>query len=199
MRARYAAKVVFLDRWLGAIFGAMDELGLWRDTLLIFTTDHRTWNGDHSRMGKLGMHQYDGCAHIPFIACHPELGHGERCDQLVQLTDIYPTVLSAAGRLLPEMPSTRPLHGVDLLPAIADPTASTRECALMGMFGKSVSATDGDWTLHQSPVADDQPLYWYGYHQARFINYDLGPYEGGRWAAADGMTWPAPTSLHDKA
>lgn len=161
MRARYAAKVVFLDRWLGAIFDAMDELNLWRDTLLIFTTDHGTWNGDHGRMGKLRTHQYDGCAHIPFIACHPELGHGERRDQLVQLTDIYPTVLSAIGRPLPEMPSGRPLH--------------------------------------QSPVVANQPLYWYGYHLVRFINYDLGLYEDGRRAVADCMTWPAPTSLHDKA
>ena len=199
MRARYAAKVVFLDRWLGAVFDAMDELDLWRDTLLIFTTDHGTWNGDHGRMGKLGTHQYDGCAHNPFIAGHRELGHGERRDQLVQLMDIYPTVLSAVGRPLPEMPSDLPLHGVDLLPALADPSAPTRECALMGMFGKSVSVTDGDWTLHQSPVAANQPLYWYGYHLARFINYDLGPYEDGRRVVADGMTWPAPTSLHDKA
>ena len=171
----------------------------WRDTLLIFTTDHGTWNGDHGRMGKLGTHQYDGCAHIPFIACHPELGHGERRDQLVQLMDIYPTVLSAVGRPLPEMPAGRPLHGVDLLPTLVDPSAPTRDCALMGMFGKSVSITDGDWTLHQSPVAANQPLYWYGYHLARFINYDLGSYEDGRRAVADGMTWPAPTSLHDKA
>jgi arylsulfatase A-like enzyme len=110
--------------------------------------------------------------------------------------DIYPTVLSAVGRPLPEL--DRPLHGLDLLPVLADPAAPTRECALMGMFGKSVSITDGAWTLHQSPVAKNQPLYWYGYHLARFIAYELGPYENGRRAVTDGMTWPDPISLHDK-
>ena len=67
MRARYAAKVVFLDQWLGKVFDALDALDLWKDTLVVLTTDHGTWNGDHGRMGKLGTHQYDGCAHIPFI------------------------------------------------------------------------------------------------------------------------------------
>jgi arylsulfatase A-like enzyme len=196
MRARYAAKVVFLDRWLGVLFDKLDELDLWRDTLLVFTTDHGTWNGDHGRMGKLGTHQHDGCAHIPFIMCHPELGHGERREQLVQLIDLYPTVLAAVGRPLPEM--DRPLHGVNLLPLLADRSAPTRECALMGMFGKSVSITDGAWTLHQSPVAKNQPLYWYGYHLARFIGYELGPYAAGRRAVADGATWPDATALHDK-
>jgi arylsulfatase A-like enzyme len=113
--------------------------------------------------------------------------------------DIYPTVLSAVGRPLPEMPEDRPLHGVDLLPVLEDSTAVTRDCALMGMFGKSVSITDGAWTLHQSPTAENQPLNWYGYHLARFIGYELGPYENGRRAVVDGMSWPDPTSLHDKA
>jgi len=171
---------------------------LWKDTLVVLTTDHGTWNGDHGRMGKLGTHQYDGCAHIPFIMCHPEAGHGQRRDQLVQLMDLYPTVLSAVGRPLPEMPDERPLHGIDLLPVLENADAPTRSCALMGMFGKSVTVTDGDWTLHQSPVDDNEPLYWHGYHLARFIKYDLGPFDGGRRPVSNCSSWDAPTSLHDK-
>lgn len=198
MRARYAAKVVFLDQWLGKVFDALDEFDLWKDTLVVLTTDHGTWNGDHGRMGKLGTHQYDGCAHIPLIMCHPEAGHGQRRDQLVQLMDLYPTVLSAVGRPLPEMPDERPLHGIDLLPVLENADAPTRSCALMGMFGKSVTVTDGDWTLHQSPVDDNEPLYWHGYHLARFINYDLGPFDAGRRPVSNCSSWDAPTSLHDK-
>ena len=198
MRARYAAKVVFLDQWLGKVFDALDALDLWKDTLVVLTTDHGTWNGDHGRMGKLGTHQYDGCAHIPFIMCHPEAGHGQRRDQLVQLMDLYPTVLSAVGRPLPEMPDERPLHGIDLLPVLENADAPTRSCALMGMFGKSVTVTDGDWTLHQSPVDDNEPLYWHGYHLARFIKYDLGPFDAGRRPVSNCLSWDAPTSLHDK-
>lgn len=195
MRARYAAKVVFLDQWLGKVFDALDALDLWKDTLVVLTTDHGTWNGDHGRMGKLGTHQYDGCAHIPFIMCHPEAGHGQRRDQLVQLIDLYPTVLSAVGRPLPDK---RPLHGIDLLPVLENAHAPTRACALMGMFGKSVTITDGNWTLHQSPVDNNEPLYWHGYHLARFISYELGPFENSRRLVSNCSSWAAPTSLHDK-
>lgn len=191
-RARYAAKAVLVDRWLGHLMDAMDRLDLWRNTLVIFTTDHGTFNGDHGRIGKLQTHLFDAVGHIPFIIAHPELGHGEHRSQLVQLVDIYPTVLSAIGRAIP---ANR--HGVDLLPVLADAGAHTRDFALSGMFGKSISITDGDWILHQSPVSENKPLYWYGYHLARFIPYDLGPFEHGRREATT-TSWPTETWLSDR-
>ena len=87
---------------------------------------------------------------------------------------------------------------MDILPAIADPAAPTRDYALCGMFGMSVSITDGRWILHQSPVADNQPLFWHGYHLARFINYDLGPYQNGRRPVHNCPSWDTPTWLSDK-
>ena len=202
-QARYAANVVLTDRWLGVLLDAMDELGLWDDTLLVFTTDHGTFNGDHGRTGKLQTHQHDACAHIPMIMCHPTHGHGERRDQLVQLVDLYPTTLAALGRPLPEMPDDKPLHGVNLLPVIEDETASTRDYALTGMFGRSVTVTDGRWILHQSPPdtsADgNKPLHWYGFHDAKFIAYELGPVEtpAGR-RPVHTPSWGTPTWLSDK-
>jgi arylsulfatase A-like enzyme len=113
---------------------------------------------------------------IPFIVYHPQLGHGERRDQLVQNVDIYATVLAAFGRELPE-----DRHGVNLLPVLADPAAPTRDYAIAGQFARSATITDGRWTLHQGPDPE-QPLYWHGYHQQRFLGgpHTLGPYAGGR-------------------
>ena len=180
-RARYAAMVVLVDRWLGRLLDAMDELDLWKDTLLIFTTDHGTWNGERGRIGKLGTHQFDGGGHIPLIACHPGAGRGQTREQLVQLVDIYPTVLAAVGRPLPELPDHRPLHGVNLLPAIEGRNASTRDFAITGMFGASTTITDGRWALHQPPVESNRPLHWHGYTNWDFIQTGpLGPVVDGR-------------------
>lgn len=173
-QARYAAKVVLVDRWLGHLLDSLDRLNLWEDTLVIFTTDHGIYLGEHGRIGKLQTHQFSTVSHIPFIVAHPQLAHGERRDQLVQLVDIYPTVLEAVGRAVPP-----DRHGVSLLPVLADATAPTRDYAVCGVFGQSVTLTDGTWTLHQSPVAENQPLYWHGYHLARFLPYNLGRYENG--------------------
>ncbi len=194
-RARYAAKVVLVDRQLGQLLDVMDRHNLWRNTLVIFTTDHGTYNGDHGRLGKNQTHAHDSIAHIPFIIAHPEWGRGERRSQLVQLVDIYPTVLAAMGR---ETPPNR--HGVNLLPVLKDASAPTRDFAISGYFGSSVSITDGDWTLHQTPVPDNQPLYWYSSYLPKFqtgLNYRVGPFDGRR-RPAQATPWPIPTWLADK-
>jgi arylsulfatase A-like enzyme len=206
-RARYAGKVVFLDRWMGRLFDTLDSLNLWQDTLVILTTDHATYNGDHERTGKLQTHEFDAVGHIPFIVAHPTLAQGERRAQLVQLVDLYPTVLAAVGRPLPETQgegrADRAIHGVNLLPVLETPAtgpdaALTRDYALYGQFGKSVSITDGEWVLHQSPVAGNQPLYWYGYCLSKFMDYTLGAYSAGRRPVIDCPTWPEATWLSHK-
>jgi len=188
--------VVLVDRWLGKLLDAMDECDLWKNTLVILTTDHGTYNGDHGRLGKLQTHEHDAVGHIPFIVAHPQHGHGETRDQLVQLVDLYPTVLAATARPLPEGVE---LHGRDLLPVLADAAAPTRDYAIAGQFGKSVTMTDGKWILHQSPVDKNQPLNWYGHCLAKFIGYDLGPYDAGCRPVRNCASWPTPTWLSDKA
>lgn len=192
-RARYAAKVVLVDRWLGRLLDTMDRLDLWRNTLVIFTTDHGTYNGDHGRMGKLQTHQFDAVAHIPFIMAHPTLGHGQRRDQLAQLVDVYPTVLSALARPIPP-----DRHGINLLPVLADPQAPTRDHALAGIFGQSVTITDARWTLHQAPVPSNRPLHWHGHCLSKFLPYELGPYKDGHRDVLQEMRCPTPTWLSDR-
>ena len=194
LRARYTAHVALTDRALGLLLDRMDALDLWDDTLLIFTTDHGTFNGDFGRMGKLQTHTHSSIANIPFIVCHPDLAHGERREQLVQLVDIYPTVLSALGR---EIPPDR--HGVDLTPVLADSRAQTRAHAVCGMFGQSVTITDGRWVLHQPPAAENSPLYWYDYCLAKFLPYDLGPYVNGRREVRNCHLFEGDVWLSDRA
>ncbi|MCC2683681.1 MAG: Arylsulfatase [Paenibacillaceae bacterium] len=193
VRATYAAQVVMTDRWLGKLLDKLDEHDLWRDTMVIFTTDHGTYNGDRGRFGKIGTHEHDAAGHIPFIVAHPLYGQGERREQLVQLVDIYPTVLSAVGR-----PCPGDRHGVDLIPVLQDAGAATRDYAITGQFGKSVTITDGEWILHQSPVESNQPLYWYGYSLIRERRGAVvGEFADGRRPAESKM-FNMPTWLSDK-
>jgi len=194
LRARYAAKVVFLDRWLGRLFDTLDRLDLWRNTLVILTTDHGTFNGDHGRMGKLQTHEHDAVGHIPLVMAHPDVAGGQRRGQLVQLVDLYPTTLEAVGRPVPAG-----VHGVSLLSALAKADAVTRRYAIAGQFGKSVTITDGEWVLHQSPVAGNQPLSWHGYHLSRFMSdIRLGEYCDGRRPVLGYPSWAEATWLSDK-
>ncbi|MNI09024.1 Arylsulfatase [compost metagenome] len=194
VQACYAANVVLVDKWLGKLLDKMDELDLWSNTMLIFTSDHGTYNGDHGRTGKLQTHQYDAVAHIPFIVAYPNGEQGTRRNQLVQLVDIYPTVLRAVGK-----PCPPDRHGLDLTPVLEQEHAALRDYAITGMFGKSVTITDGHWVLHQSPCEENQPLYWHGACLAKFIHYDLGPYHEGKREVSNSPSWPTPTWLSDKS
>ncbi len=174
-RARYAATVVLMDRWLGRFFDTMDDLSLWDNTMLIFMTDHGTFNGDHGRIGKGQTHEFDGKCHTPFIVHHPKWGQGERRNQLVQNVDVYTTVLEAFGK---PIPGDR--DGVSLLPVLQDANAPTRDYAIMGQFGQSISITDGEWTWHQVPDLD-RPLYSYSYHTRRDApGIRFGPFRDDR-------------------
>ncbi len=200
VRARYAANVVLTDRWLGKLLDQLDALNLWRNTLVIFTSDHGTYNGDHGRIGKRQTHQHDAVGHVPLIICHPVHGHGASRAQLVQLVDLYPTVLAAVGKPAPR--PERGLHGINLLPVLEEAHARTRDYALAGEYGRSVTLTDGRWILHQSPpdvsAGGNQPLRWYGHRLSRYLPYELGPYEQGRRAVTNWPAWPTPTWLSDK-
>ncbi|WP_049823076.1 sulfatase [Thermobaculum terrenum] len=47
VRAQYAGKLTMVDRWLGVLLDEMDRQGLWANTLLILTTDHGHFLGEH--------------------------------------------------------------------------------------------------------------------------------------------------------
>ncbi|WP_335343103.1 sulfatase [Halomontanus rarus] len=197
IQARYAAMVVLVDRWLGQLLDSLDRNDLWEDTMVVFTTDHGTFNGDMGRTGKFhggtDTHNHEACAHIPFVVAHPEYGQGERREQLVQLVDVYPTILNAVGRPVPEN-----RHGMDLTSVLQDPKAELRDYAISGLWGASMTITDGEWVLHQAPVEGNEPLYWYGITGE--TDDALGPYdaEEGRRKANKPYPLGKETWLSDK-
>lgn len=193
-QALYAASVVHMDECLGRMMDVLDRNNLWSNTLLIFTTDHGTFNGSRGLLGKLQTHQFDPVAHIPLIIAHPEFGHGERRAQLAQLVDLYPTSLAAVGA--PVIPPD--LHGINLLPTLESADEATRKYALAGIFGNSVTLTDGRWVLHQQPVEGNKPLYWYSHRLPMFFPYDVGPYLPEQRREVDHVPYAGETWLSDR-
>ncbi|PCJ56910.1 MAG: arylsulfatase [Planctomycetota bacterium] len=94
-RAYYSA-ISYVDHQLGRILDELDQQNLTEDTLIIFTSDHGEMLGD------LGLFQkaspYDGAAKIPFILKYPgKIAKGQRKLEFVDLNDVLPTILAAAG------------------------------------------------------------------------------------------------------
>ena len=156
LRAQYMGKVTMMDTWLGRFMDKLDELGLWEDTMVVFTTDHGHDLGERRAFGKQFPH-YDSHANIPMLIWHPTApGGGKRVNGLTQTVDLFATLIDAAGADVPE--ANR--HARSILPMITEGADSPHEALIYGTFGQGICATDGKWTLFRAPV-EGKKLFTY--------------------------------------
>lgn len=114
-RHRYAG-VAQTDHVVGLIRNRLAELGLSDNTVIFYIADHNVEPGKATSFEK-GIH-------IPMIVFWPEKAAGIVNNALVSNTDVYPTILDAAGI---ELPEDHILDGVSMLPVINDPEQTSRE------------------------------------------------------------------------
>ncbi|HUW55220.1 MAG TPA: sulfatase-like hydrolase/transferase [Planctomycetota bacterium] len=112
IKACYTAQVSHVDEQVGRILGALDELGLSDNTLVIFTADHGEMLGDHTACQK--SCSYEGAWGIPMILRWPKvIGAGERSRAFATLLDVLPTCLDACALRAPAFEV--PLPGSSLI------------------------------------------------------------------------------------
>ena len=99
--ASYYAMIELVDEQFGRILDFLEETGQRENTIVIFMSDHGEMLGDHGLVLK-GCRFYEGAVRVPLAISWP--GHFEEglvSDALVELTDIYPTLMEAAGQPIP--------------------------------------------------------------------------------------------------
>ena len=99
--AVYYGMVSLMDKYIGKILDKLDELDLTNNTLVVFTTDHGHFFGQHGLVAKGAFH-FEDMIKIPFIAKYPDnIPAGKRSDSLQSIVDLAPTFLSYAGIKIP--------------------------------------------------------------------------------------------------
>ena len=98
-RATYYGLITEIDDHLGRLFGFMKDRGLWEDTLIVFTSDHGEYVGDHWMFEKELF--YDEAYNVPFIVRDPrscaDATRGRTMDAFVESLDVLPTCLDVCG------------------------------------------------------------------------------------------------------
>lgn len=123
----YMGLVKQIDDELGRLFAYLHDSGLEKNTLVVFTSDHGDYLGDHWLGEKELFH--DPIVRVPLIVVDPrpeaDATRGTASDALVECIDIVPTVLD--GLALPQ--PAQWLEGVSLLPLLhGRPGASGKAC-----------------------------------------------------------------------
>ena len=125
MRQGYYGCISQIDEQVGRILETLEKKRLLEETLIVFTSDHGDMSGDNNLWRK--SYAYEASAHIPMLMRWPQgmLGgvrRGTSMPQPVELRDLLPTFLDAAGAEAP-----RPLDGKSLLGLVNSGGAGWRE------------------------------------------------------------------------
>ncbi|MDE0937335.1 MAG: sulfatase-like hydrolase/transferase [Mariniblastus sp.] len=124
LRHAYAACVSFIDAQVGLVLDELDRLGLAENTIVCVFGDHGYHLGEQGLWGKTTNFELD--TRVPLIVRMPGMkSKGRKSRSLVELVDVYPTLIEAAG--LPAYPK---LEGQSFLSLLDDARLETKQFAL---------------------------------------------------------------------
>jgi len=151
----YASQIAQMDRSIGRILKALEELGIDRKTLLVFASDNGSGGRGLQQLGSTRPFRghkgdlYEGGIRTPMIARWPgRIESGTTSDLVSAFWDVMPTVAELTGQPIPSQ-----TDGVSLLPAMLGTSSASRPDAKPVYF--EWSRTDragqalrrGDWKL----------------------------------------------------
>jgi arylsulfatase len=172
LRAAYFASISHIDDQIQRLLQVLPP-----DTLVIFTSDHGEMLGDHQFFGK--CLPYEPSARIPLVMRFPSgagISGGQVVDAPVELMDLMPTVLDAAGIPVPEE-----VDGCSLLPVLrGEPLA--REF-IHGEISRVAGLGSG---MHYLTDGKEKYIWWPGFGTEQFFDLRDDPRECHDLSSSDG-------------
>lgn len=151
--------IEYLDRLVGRTLNKVEELGIRENTYVFFLGDNGTearyFNPRHTKGGDVlgGKRDLtDAGTHIPMIAWGPSsLKPGRTVNDLIDITDFFPTVCELAKTTISKSITTR---GISFVPQLHNQPGTLR-LSVHHAFRKGVAVSDGQWRLDNSGVLRD--------------------------------------------
>lgn len=131
----YLACISFADHQVGKVLDALDQSPYRDNTLVVLWSDHGYHLGEKNTFQKQSL--WERSSHVPLVFAGPGIVGGGRCDRIVSLLDIYPTLLDLCG--LPANPRN---EGRSLVPLLRDPSRDWPFPAITYWQGNNVAIQD---------------------------------------------------------
>ncbi len=159
LQAHYKAEATFVDKWMvGHVMQKVEDLGLMDNTVIIFTSDHGIYLGEHDRTGKSRINKddqrfwpvYEECMHTPCIMYHPK-AKARHVKGFAQPPDVFSTLLDIAEIQSPAV------HGVSLAPQVkGESKKAERKFAITCQTTDAPTLIDEKW-MYQRFGENQQP------------------------------------------
>lgn len=150
--------ITFLDEVVGELIEKLEETGAADSTVIIFTSDHGDYMGQHGLFLKGAAH-YQSLVKVPFIWCDPDAKYNRgQVDALASYVDIGRTILDRADLW--------PYHGTQgrsLLPLLAGESDAHRSRVLVETVSFSPQFEVPIWAVVRTLVTDRYRLTIYTY------------------------------------
>lgn len=159
--AVYYGMISMMDKYIGRILDKLDALGLADNTVVVFTTDHGHFFGQHGLQAKGGFH-YEDLIKLPFIVRYPgQVPAGTTSDAMQSLVDLAPTFLS-----LCDLPIPPAMTGVDQKDVWLGVKSAARDHAICEFRHEPT-------TIHQKTYVDERYKITVYYNQTYGEIFDL--------------------------
>ncbi len=123
IKEAYFATTTFMDAQVGRILKKLQQTGLDKNTIVVFTSDHGYHLSEHGHWQKQTL--FENSTRIPLIFSGPGIDQGKRSNSPVEMIDIYPTIMQLTGIDTPDH-----VIGKSLKPIFKDINSSVRKSAL---------------------------------------------------------------------
>ncbi len=123
----YYAHCTATDKAIGEIIDKIKELGIYDNSIIVFTSDHGEMMGSHGFRPFMKHLAYSESANIPFLITYPGMdkNKGKIAEAAITTPDILPSLLSLCNIKIPES-----IEGYDLSGIIKDPDKDPERAAL---------------------------------------------------------------------
>jgi len=150
-RVGYSGSVSFVDEQIGRILETLDKRRQLDETFLVYLSDHGDMLGDHYLWRK--SYAYPGSSRIPMIVRGPGVPRGSVSDVPVEIRDVLPTLLTAAGIRVPEA-----CDGQNMLTA-KRPWIDLEHDVCYAKENHWTSVTDGRWMYIYHAMDGSEQLF----------------------------------------
>ncbi|KAL4798607.1 alkaline-phosphatase-like protein [Aspergillus venezuelensis] len=142
IKATYYRMITRLNDQFGRVLKKVDGLGLWKDTVTMFFTDHGEYLGDHGLIEKWPSGLSETLVREPLIIGDAGLPEGRTVDAMTEMVDFVPTMLELSG-----IGEHFPHNGKSWIPVLLDGVTEHKKYA----------SSEGGFLASEKPLLEQAP------------------------------------------